>query len=182
VERGRKEMAPIVDTVAHLPTLSVPGSGSGTSPLQGGDLRPGCFGSGERHLFSQSTTPAPESLPWRGEKKRGRKELAPGEDGHSVPSSCPSPSGEGTRGPGVRAGPLNQAPGPKARSGPLAVRRLGSGKRLPAQSKTPASKSLPWRGEKKGRPEGGHPAERGRKELAPGEDGHPVPSSCPSPS
>jgi hypothetical protein len=33
-ERGRQEMAPIVDTSAHLPTLSVPGSGSGTSPLQ----------------------------------------------------------------------------------------------------------------------------------------------------
>jgi hypothetical protein len=43
--------------------------------------------------------------------ERGRKELAPGEDGYSVPSSCPSPSGEGTRGPGVRAGPLKQAPG-----------------------------------------------------------------------
>jgi hypothetical protein len=37
----------------------------------------------------------------------------------------PSPSGEGTRGLGVRARLLNQAPGPKVCPGPLAVRRLG---------------------------------------------------------
>jgi hypothetical protein len=30
-------------------------------------------------------------------------------------------------------------------------------------------KSLPWRGEKKGRLEGGHPVERGRKKMAPGD-------------
>jgi hypothetical protein len=44
---------------------------------------------------------------------------------HSIPSSCPSPSGEGTRGPGVRVRSLNQAAGPKICPGPLAVRRLG---------------------------------------------------------
>jgi hypothetical protein len=44
----------------------------------------------------------------------------------SIPSSCPSPSGEGTRGPGVCARPRNQAPGPKARPGPLAVRLFPS--------------------------------------------------------
>jgi len=38
---------------------------------------------------------------------RGRREAAPGEEGFSVPSSCPSPSGEGTWGPGVRAGPID---------------------------------------------------------------------------
>ena len=44
----------------------------------------------------------------------------------SIPSSCPSPSGEGTRGPGVCARPRNQAPGPKARPGPLSVRLFPS--------------------------------------------------------
>jgi hypothetical protein len=75
-----------------------------------------------------------------------------------IPSSCPSPSGEGTQGPGVRAGPLSRATDQaNVCPGPLAVRRFGSGKRLSTQSTTLALESLPWRGEKK----------RGRKELAP---------------
>jgi hypothetical protein len=47
----------------------------------------------------------------------GRREVAPGEGAYSVPSSCPSPSGEGTQGPGVRAGPFKQAPGLTSISG-----------------------------------------------------------------
>jgi hypothetical protein len=71
--------------------------------------------------------------------RRPPPSLSPGEGGaggverqrrqvkgiHSISSSCPSPSGEGTRGPGVRARPIDQAPGPTSNSGPLAVRRLG---------------------------------------------------------
>jgi hypothetical protein len=63
VERGRKKSAPTVDTVAHLPTLSL--------PLQGGDLRPHRFGRDERLRNKQSTPIALASLPWRGEKKEG---------------------------------------------------------------------------------------------------------------
>jgi hypothetical protein len=98
-KRGRKETAPTVDTVAHLPTLSVPGSGSGTSPLQGGDSGPTVSAQGSTFFSCKARRPPPSLSPGEGEKKRGRKEMVPDEESFSVPSSCPSPSGEGTRGP-----------------------------------------------------------------------------------
>jgi hypothetical protein len=57
--------------------------------------------------------------------------------------------------------PVPPSPGRGLRPG-----RLGLGKRLlPSRSTMSAPKSLPWRGEIKGRPVGGHPVERGRKEV-----------------
>ena len=54
-----------------------------------------------------------EVILWRGVAvERGRKELEPGAGADSIPSSCPSPSGEGTQGLGVRAESINRATGP----------------------------------------------------------------------
>ena len=57
--------------------------------------------------------------------ERGRKKIAPSKGRFSVPSSCPSPSGEGTQGPGDGVRPIDRATGHPARPGPFAVRRLG---------------------------------------------------------
>ena len=123
----RRKRAPTVGPVAHLPTLSL--------PLQGGDSGPAVSARGSVFFSHKARHSHTTSLPWRGEKKgrpkeghpaeRGREEIAPSQGRFPVPSSCPSPSGEGTQGPGDGVRPIDRATGYPAHPGPFAVRRLG---------------------------------------------------------
>jgi hypothetical protein len=112
-----EETAPTVATTAYLPTLSL--------PLQGGDLSPTVSAQGNALSSRKARRPPPSLSPRKGRKRGVERKWCQVKGTHSIPSSCPSPSGEGTRGPGVRAGPVDRATGAPAVPGPLAVRRLG---------------------------------------------------------
>ena len=137
MERGRKTSAPTVDLVAYLPTLSL--------PLQGGDLGPTVSAE-----TSVSTTNKARRLPLRLSPGEGRKrgvERSRRRVNLSISSPLPVLL------------PLEKG---------LRPDRFGRDERLRNKQSTPlALASLPWGGERKGRPEGGHPVERGRKEPAP---------------
>jgi hypothetical protein len=79
VERGRKELAPTVDLVAYLPTLSL--------PLQGGDLGP--------------TVSAEEGSPAQHERSV-RPRVSTLEKGDQGPTGGRSSCGEGEEGNGGR--------------------------------------------------------------------------------
>jgi hypothetical protein len=71
-----------------------------------------------------------------------------------IPSSCPSPSGEGTQGPSVRARPLNRATGPKVMPLGWASSSLNRCGRMSASFHHKARRSPPGLSPRKGRKRG----------------------------
>jgi hypothetical protein len=131
--RGGKEIARIVDPGAYLPTLSL--------PLQGGDLGPSAL-TGDSAVLLAAAPGSPPSLSPRKGRKRGveRRCCQPWMPVPHLPTlSLPLQGGDS---------------GSTASTG-----------RAPSYStKHPARPQVsPQKGKKKGRPEGGHPEERGTR-------------------
>jgi hypothetical protein len=126
-QKGRSThgTAPTVATTAYLPALSL--------PLQVGDA--GLTNSAETSFSatSKARRPPPSLSPRKGRARADRRKVIPWrgverkwcqvKETHFVPSSCPSPSGEGTWSRDDGARPINVATGYPAGPRSLAVSR-----------------------------------------------------------